>query len=244
VLALGGEESNLSDEQNGPIASFVAESLEPMDAPLGSLARPTWRGRLHVFALIVAIPLLALLDAAADGTRARIAVAVYATGLCAMFAASATYHRWVHTLRAREIWRRTDHAMIFAAIAGSFTPLCLLSVPDRWGVPLLATMWIGGAAGAAVKFAGWRHARLAGGVMYGVLSGVAAVAIPAMWQRFGVVPAAMMMVSGLFYSVGAVLLNKRRPTLRPGVFSYHEVWHAFTVVAAAAHFGSVWMIVR
>jgi hemolysin III len=170
-------------------------------------------------------------------------VLVYALGLCSMFATSATYHRWVHTIRARELWRRADHAMIYAAIAGSATPVCLLSLPDRWGLPLLALTWGGGVASAWFTFAGWRHSRLAGGVMYGVLSAVAATAIPALWHRFGVVPAVLMLVSGVFYTVGAVGLNRRWPTLRPGVFSYHEVWHAHTVIAAATHLAVVWMIV-
>lgn len=197
-----------------------------------------------MFAIPVAVPPLVVLIVVANGARAHVAVSIYAVGLCSMFVASATYHRWVHTMRARELWRRADHAMIFAAIAGSFTPICLLSLPDRWGLPLLGVMWVGGIGGALVKFVGWRHARLAGGVMYAALSTVAGAALPALWHRFGVLPAALMLVSGLFYVVGAVGLNRRWPTLRPAVFSYHEVWHAFTVVAAAAHFGSVWMIVR
>lgn len=214
-----------------------------MDLPLGTHSRPSWRGRLHALALPIAVPMLLMLIVVANGVRAKVGVGIYAVGLSAMFVASATYHRWVHTLHARERWRRADHAMIFAAIAGSFTPICLLSLPDEWGLPLLAVMWAGGVVGAVVKFVGWRHARLAGGVMYAALSAVAGAAIPALWQRFGALPALMMLLSGAFYIVGAVGLNRKWPTLRPTVFSYHEVWHACTVIAAGAHFASVWLIV-
>ncbi|MEO6122667.1 MAG: hemolysin III family protein [Ilumatobacteraceae bacterium] len=221
-----------------------AAALRQMDVPLGTIARPVWRGRLHAFALPVAVPaLVSLAVFVASSTRAVIGVGVYGLGLCSMFTASATYHRWVHTMRARELWRRTDHAMIYAAIAGSFTPICLLSLPDKWGLPLLAVMWIGGTASAAFKFAGWRHARLAGGVMYAVLSAVAGAAIPALWIRFGMLPAALMLVSGAFYGFGALGLNRRWPQLRPSVFGYHEVWHVNTVIAAAAHFAAVWLII-
>jgi hemolysin III len=39
--------------------------------------------------------------------------------------------------------------------------------------------------------------------------------------------------------VGFPVLLTRRPDPWPKVFGYHEVWHAFTVVAAVLHFGAV-----
>ena len=95
--------------------------------PLGSATRPSWRGRLHLIGLVAAIPLTVLLAIVASGGRARGGVIVYAVGLCSMLAVSVTYHRWVHTVHARAAWRRADHATIYAAIGGTFTPLCLLA---------------------------------------------------------------------------------------------------------------------
>ena len=214
----------------------------PRDVPLGTLTRPLWRGRLHVFALCVAVPVFVALAVIATSTRARVAVGIYGLGLCAMFVASSTYHRWVHTIRARDVWRRVDHAMIFAAIAGSVTPICLLGVRGRIGLPLLVVMWTGCLFGIGMKIAGWRHQRIVGGVMYIAISWVGVVAIPLLWQRMGVLPAVLMMISGVFYTVGAIGLHRKWPRLRPDVFGYHEVWHACTVVAAAAHFVAVWII--
>ena len=132
--------------------------------------------------------------------------------------------------------------MIFAAIAGSITPICLLGVPDSLGVPLLLVMWAGCLVGIAMKIGGWKHQRVVGGVMYIAVSWVAVIAIPSLWQRMGAAPGVLMIVSGAFYTVGAIGLNRRWPRLRPAVFSYHEVWHLCTVIAAGAHFGAVWII--
>lgn len=159
-----------------------------------------------------------------------------------MFAVSVIYHRWVHTVRVRALWRRVDHAMIFAAIAGTFTPVCLLGVPDRWGLPLLGFVWAGALFGAAMKIVGWRHARIAGGVLYIGLGWVGTTVIPTLWQRAGAWPAILLMVGGIVYMAGACGLFLRWPTLRPAVFSYHETFHAATVVAAAAHVAAVWTV--
>ena len=229
--------------QNGGIEQTVTPTLvRPRDVPLGSLSRPLWRGRLHVLALFAVVPAMGILIVIARSERARVAVSIYALGLCSMFLASATYHRWVHTLRARDLWRRIDHAMIFAAIAGSVTPICLLGVPNALGVTLLVIMWVGRLFGIGMKIAGWKHQRIVGGVMYIAVSWVGVIAIPDLWDRAGVLPAALMIVSGVFYTVGAIGLNRKWPALRPHVFGYHEVWHLCTVIAAGAHLGAVWII--
>ncbi|MDQ3470705.1 MAG: hemolysin III family protein [Actinomycetota bacterium] len=75
-----------------------------------------------------------------------------------MLAVSATYHRWVHSLRAWAIWRHADHATIFATIGGTFTPLCLVAVGTSWAIALLITMWSLASLGAAMKVLAWRHA--------------------------------------------------------------------------------------
>ena len=41
---------------------------------------------------------------------------------------------------------------------------------------------------------------------------------------------------------GAIGFGHQWPKLRPSTFSYHEVWHAFTVAAAGLHFAAVWVV--
>ena len=212
------------------------------DDPLGCMARPSWRGRVHMLGLFAAIPALALLIVFADGTRATVGVSIYAAGLCAMFAASTTYHRWVDEFRARAAWRRADHAMIFAAIAGSTTPIGLIAMPTGLGIGLLAVVWTVSVVGAVFKFGRWSRGDTIGTTLYAAVSGLAALAVPALWIRFGATPAILYLVSGALYIFGARWFSKTWPRLKPAVFSYHEVWHVFTVVAAAAHFGAVWFI--
>jgi hemolysin III len=222
----------------------VADPIEHLAAALGTEARPLWRGRLHHFALFVFPPLFLALVVVARSTEAKVVATVYGLGICSMLAASATYHRWVHTPQARASWQRADHAMIFAAIAGSFTPVCVLAVPHWWGMPVLALMWCAAILGGVMKFTNWPHRRPVGGVLYVGLGWASLVVIPSVWQTKGVLPVMLIAVGGVFYTGGAVLLYRRLPRLRPSVFSYHEVWHACTVVAAMAHLAGVWVIVE
>jgi hemolysin III len=213
-----------------------------LDAPLGSPSRPSWRGRLHQYALAAAVPLLVLLAIRSDAADARASVIVYAVGLCAMFAVSATYHRFVHTIRARAAWRRADHATIFAAIAGTFTALAMSSFSLGPTIALLVVIWLAAAIGAAFKIFSFHRANRLGVVMYIAIGWAGVAIVPAVRNRGGPLAVGLLLGGGLLYTIGAIGFGRQWPTLRPATFSYHEVWHAFTVAAAGLHFAAVWTV--
>ena len=213
-----------------------------LDAPLGSLSRPTWRGRLRLVALLAAIPLLVALVIVSNGARTRAAVIVYAVGLCSMLAVSTVYHRWVHSLRARALWRRADHATIFAAIAGTFTALALTTLGTGAAIAALIVIWAAAATGAVVKLTQFQRADRIGAVMYVAMGWAGLVLVPAVWHRRGALAVGLLLAGGVMYTVGAAAFRRGWPTLRPTTFSYHEVWHAFTIAAAGLHLAAVWTL--
>lgn len=213
-----------------------------LDAPLGSPSRPSWRGRLHLIALWTAAPLLVLLAIQSNGARARAAVIVYAVGLCSMLAVSTTYHRWVHTIRARTVWRRADHATIFLAIAGTFTALALTTLDTGWAIAAMIVLWLAAAGGAMLKVASFHRAQRFGVWIYVAIGWAGLALLPAVWQRGGALAASLMVAGGVMYTLGAVVFRRQWPILRPSSFSYHEVWHAFTLAAAGLHFAAVWTV--
>jgi hemolysin III len=54
---------------------------------------------------------------------------------------------------------------------------------------------------------------------------------------------ALVVGGGVAYTIGFPVLLLRRPDPWPRSFGYHEVWHGFTVLAAAMHFGAVALLV-
>lgn len=211
----------------------------PLDAALGTPARPSWRGRLHLIGLCSAIPLVIALAISSDGARSRAGAIVYAIGLCSMLAVSTTYHRWVHTIRARALWRRLDHATIFALIAGTCTALALTSLSTAGAIVMVTAIWLAAVVGAVLKLVHFERANRFGPVLYIAMGWSGAALVPAIWQRGGALPVGCLVAGGVVYTVGAIGFARRWPTLRPSKFSYHEVWHAFTIAAAGLHFAAI-----
>jgi hemolysin III len=126
--------------------------------------------------------------------------------------------------------RRLDHAAIFVMIAGTYTPVTLLAINDAWGDALLAVVWGGALAGAALKlFAPARFERLAVPA-YLALGWVGVAAAPRLFTTLPGWGMALLLGGGLVYSLGVLahLATQRR---------YHmAVWHGCVVTAAACHY--------
>jgi hemolysin III len=214
--------------------------------PVVSLAdgqvRPRWRGRLHFAGFLISLPAGLALLWLAETVTATIALLIYAMSLMALFGTSAGYHLLARTERAQIIMRRLDHSMIFVQIAGTYTPVCVLALPGRWGYPILVVIWSAAALGVAVKLMGGARLLRISNALYIIMGWVAIAALPAILSHLSTGEFLLLLVGGAVYTIGAVLFFCRRPTLSPSIFGYHEVWHSFTVVAALAHFSMVWLV--
>jgi hemolysin III len=209
-----------------------------------ALPKPRLRGWFHTVALFVSVPAGLALVLLASDTGSRVAVLVYALSLSAVFATSAAYHRVAWSPAALRRMKRLDHSMIFVLIAGTYTPVCALALGRPWSTVLLSVVWAGAALGIGMK-----NARVDGlhgvtGTMYVALGWVAVVALPELLQSVPPAASALMIVGGVLYTVGALVLARRRPDPIPSVFGYHEVWHAFMVTAAACHYVMILLILR
>jgi hemolysin III len=185
---------------------------------------------------------VALIVMAGSGS-ARAAVAVYSATLAAAFAVSATYHRLGGAPAGRLRMQRLDHATIYLLIAGTYTPVCVLALPPKWGIPLLAVVWTGALAGFTLKLAtsNGRFKRPLG-ALYVVLGWTALVALPVIVTNVSLAALALMIAGGASYTLGAIIFFRRRPDPWPRVFGYHEIWHACTVAAGASHFAMIWLV--
>ena len=202
--------------------------------------KPRWRGKLHAAAFFITIPAGIALLASAHTTVARVAVAVYVASLAGLFAASASYHRFAHTVRSVTWLRRLDHSMIFVLIAGTYTPLCLIVLPRIWGVPMLVAVWVIALAGIITKMVRLGLGNTpSGSWLYIVLGWGAVIVLPLLLTRLNVLQLVLLAAGGILFTVGAVVLGKRRPDPIPTVFGYHEVWHTMTIIAVACHFAMV-----
>jgi hemolysin III len=209
-------------------------------ASLDPRLKPRLRGVLHQWAFAASLLAGVGLVLEAGSERARLAVAVYALSVAALFGTSALYHRvnW-RTLSARRWIRRLDHTMIFVLIAGTYTPFGLLVLQGTLGDVILIAVWCAALAGAVFKLVWIDAPGWLGAATYVAIGWIALVALPELLDRLGVTAVAALALGGGLYSVGALIYAHKRPDPVPTVFGYHELFHLLVIVAAALQYAVV-----
>ncbi|MDD2923422.1 MAG: hemolysin III family protein [Anaerolineales bacterium] len=205
--------------------------LKKLREPVNSLTH--WGGAL--FALIGLIALLVV----GWGTPAKvISLVVYGVSLVFLFSASATYHMVQVKDKALEIFRKIDHSAIYLLIAGTYTPLCVNAFTGFWKWGLLSIIWSLAIIGVVVKVFVIRAPRWLNAGIYLVMGWMSVIAVGPI-AALPVWVLTWLIIGGVVYTLGAVVYITKIFNFVPGVFGFHEVWHIFVLLAAAAHFMAV-----
>jgi hemolysin III len=178
-----------------------------------------------------------VLVAISGGNVARqISLGVYGVSIVLLFAVSASYHRGPWSPRTRRVWRRLDHATIFVAIAGTYTPV-VVNVLQGWpSIVLLVAIWVLAISGVVVATTGVPLPRWVTVVLYIAVACTVVFFLPALADRIHASGVIILLTGGALYSAGAVVYAVKWPRLWPRVFGYHEVFHVFVIAATAVYF--------
>jgi hemolysin III len=208
--------------------------------------KPRLRGWLHTYAAGVSIATgvsLLVVAFALRGPHAGWPTTIYGLTVTALFGTSALYHRRQWSARGQAIMKRLDHSMIFVFIAGTYTPIAVLTLPRTSAVVVLTVVWTGALVGVALKTAWPAAPRWLSVPCYVGLGWVAVFVFPDVLHTGGVAAFVLIATGGVVYTLGAVVYALKRPNPVPGVFGFHEVFHACTLLAATCHYVAIWFAV-
>ena len=202
----------------------------------GPPVKPRLRGVFHEVAFFVSLVSGAALVWAAPTAGSKLVMVVYAASISLLFGVSALFHRHTWGPVGRRRMRRADHSTIFIAIAGSYTAVAGIALTGWARTTVLCIVWGGAVVGITLRQA-WLDAPKWVIALPYVMVGWAAVAVlPQLYRALGGTGFALLLAGGLAYSAGALVYARKRPDPVPGVFGYHEVFHACTIVGAVLHF--------
>ena len=190
-----------------------------------------------LMAIFAAVPLL--IKAAREPDHIYlISLSIYALSLILLYAASTTYHTFDLSERANTILKKIDHMMIFVLIAGSYTPICLITLKGRTGTILLALVW-GIAIVGIILEAFWVFCpKWVSSVLYIGMGWTCVLAFTQILNALSPAAFGWLLAGGIIYTIGGVIYALKLPIFnnRHKNFGSHEIFHLFVMGGSMCHF--------
>jgi hemolysin III len=160
---------------------------------------------------------------------------IYGATLVLLYVASTLYHALPEG-RAKHVFLILDHSAIYLLIAGTYTPLTLVTLRGGWGWALFGFVW--GLAVLGIVFKSLFVGRLAilSTIVYILMGWCALIAIRPLLQVLPWNAFLWLLAGGLAYTLGVIFFASK--------YRYaHTIWHLFVLAGSACHFVAVYKYV-
>ena len=230
-------------QPNGKTSAGTGPATNAADEAAVRLAellmiKPKWRGWIHTVTAPLALVAGIVLVALAPTTDSKVTSAVFAATGVLLFGISAIYHRGNWSPKVKMVLKRLDHTNILLVIAGTYTPLAWTLLERSQAVLLLWVIWSGAVLGVLFRLL-WTDAPRWLYVPIYIALGCGSLFYLPQFFHANVAAAVLICVGGALYITGAVFYALKKPNFSYHHFGFHELFHALTVVAFAAHFAAI-----
>ncbi len=201
--------------------------------------REPFNGLSHLLgALLSVFGLKLLLDnPKAFGNKTEVmAFTVYGISLILLYLASAAYHMLPVSQKMQGALRVIDHMMIYVLIAGTYTPISLLTLGGSTGRKMLIFIWLFAIIGIVTTGIWLNAPRWMSTIIYVIMGWAVVPVIHPLLSSVGIWGFMWLLAGGVFYSIGAAIYAKKRPVLNLKVIGFHEVFHLFILAGSACHY--------
>ncbi|MFQ8702410.1 MAG: PAQR family membrane homeostasis protein TrhA [Eisenbergiella sp.] len=190
-----------------------------------------------LLALFSAAPLLVRSALRSDATSLA-AMSVFICSMILLYGASTLYHSVNVSGRLLCAFKKLDHMMIFILIAGTYTPVCLITLKGTVGFLLLAAVWGIALTGILIK-AFWIYCpKWFSSILYISMGWICLSVIGKLWSLLPLPAFLWLLSGGVIYTIGGIIYALKLPFLnaRHKFFGSHELFHLFVMEWSLFHF--------
>jgi len=158
-----------------------------------------------------------------------VSFSIYGASLFLLYTLSTLYHSLRG--RAKDIFKKLDHIAIYLLIAGSYTPLTLVTLRGGWGWTLFGIIWGLAIAGIIVDGLHKAGSRTLPMVIYLLMGWLILLAIYPLIHALPTGALMLLVLGGVFYTGGIVFY-----ALDERIKHAHGIWHLFVLAGSISHY--------
>lgn len=178
----------------------------------------------HGIGFLLSIPALIILIifAAKEGPLQVVSFTVFGVSMLLLYLFSTLLHSFKPS-KAKNVFAILDHSAIYLLIAGTYTPLVLISLNGVLGWTLFGIVWGMAIVGVVFKCFLINRFRIISTILYLIMGWLIIIAIEPLYTNLSKTGFFLLLTGGILYSVGAIFYIWRKLPYS------HAIWHLFVI---------------
>lgn len=193
----------------------------------------------HLFGAVLSLAGMILLIARSANAGSMVhlmSALIFGLSLIMLYSSSSVYHWVISGAKVIRVLRKIDHCMIYVLIAGTYTPICLLTLKGKLGIGLLIAIWALAVLGVVLKLVWFDAPRWLYTGFYLLLGWLAVFFIYPISLALPGKGVFLLVLGGLLYSIGSLFYALKPKSLKLWVFGFHEIFHLFILAGSITHY--------
>ncbi|WP_024654137.1 PAQR family membrane homeostasis protein TrhA [Borrelia persica] len=161
---------------------------------------------------------------------------VYGLSMILLYTMSTLYHIFTKGSKIKQLFRKFDHISIFILIAGTYTPPCLILIPNIYGKMILTTVWVFAILGIIFKSIyvnspGWINGCIFILMGWSIVFGIKLIYNILPTQGF-----IWLVIGGILYTIGGIVYSISKKLSPMANMRMHDFFHILILLASFAHY--------
>lgn len=196
--------------------------------------------------ILVLLAALPLLYRAAKGEHPvyLFSLGIFAVSMFLLYTASTLYHTFNVSEKSNRILRKLDHIMIYVLIAGSYTPVCLITLQGAGGTALFLLVWGIALLGILQCIFFINCPKWVSAVLYIAMGWVCVFSFTDIFALLNKTSFLWLLIGGIIYTLGGIIYACKFPVFNRlhKNFGSHEIFHCFVLAGSLCHFVTMYCI--
>ncbi|MDN3620908.1 hemolysin III family protein [Polaribacter undariae] len=194
-----------------------------------------WSHGLGLLASVIVFPFLIVKATNYANFWEVTSFVIYGLSLIVLYAASTFYHAAKNPKKRRRL-NIFDHAAIYALIAGSYTPFCLVALNSDLGWYMFIAVWVFALTGIILKLFFTGRFDQISTAMYLLMGWQVVFFIKPLMVALPTFNLNLLIGGGVFYTIGAILYSIKKIPYN------HAIFHVFVLLGSISHFIAIYYL--
>lgn len=180
--------------------------------------------------LSVAALVLCIVQAAVNGNAwGVVSSCIYGSSLIILYCMSTLYHA-ITNKTARKVFRVFDHTSIFFLIAGTYTPITLVTLKGPLGWTMFGIVWVAAILGIVLNSVSIEKFKVFSMICYVGMGWAVMIGIKEVMMALPKTGFTFLLIGGIMYTFGLIFYALKK-------YKYmHGIWHVFVLAGSILHF--------